>query len=358
MSTHHTIVIGGGQSGLSAGYHLAQSGVDFVILDAQDHVGAHWEGHWDSLRLFSPARYSSLPGLDCPGDPRHFPDRDEIAAYLRTYADHFALPVRSGVRVESLRPVGGSFVAEAGGQRFEAPNVVVATGPHQEPYVPGFAADLDPGIRQWHSTTYRGPADLPPGDVLVVGASHSGADIAHETAATHPTTLAGRANGQMPFRIEGPEARVVLPIWFWATRNLLTMRTPIGRRMRGEVRSHGAPLVRVREEDLRAAGVRRVGRVTGVDDGLPVADGTAVEVASVIWCTGYRHDYSWIDLPVTDEAGFPVSERGVSEFPGLYFLGVPFQYAFASMLIGGAGRDAGYVVRHLLRTREPARLTA
>ncbi|MBZ2198655.1 flavin-containing monooxygenase [Occultella gossypii] len=353
MSTHHTIVIGGGQSGLSAGYHLAQAGVDFVILDAEDHVGAHWEGHWDSLRLFSPARYSSLPGLDVPGDPRHFPDRDEIAGYLRTYAEHFALPVRSGVRVDSLRRVGETYVAEAGDQRFEAPNVVVATGPHQEPYVPDFAAELDPGIRQWHSTGYRGPSDLPAGDVLVVGASHSGADIAYETAATHATTLAGAVNGQMPFRIEGPEARVILPIWFFATRHLLTMRTPVGRRLRVEVRTHGAPLVRVRTADLAAAGVRRTGRVTGVTDGLPVADGTPLDVASVIWCTGYRQNYSWIDLPVTDEAGFPISDRGVTSFPGLYFLGVPFQYAFASMLIGGAGRDAGYVARHLLRAREP-----
>ncbi|WP_154796312.1 flavin-containing monooxygenase [Occultella kanbiaonis] len=353
MSTHHTIVIGGGHSGLSAGYHLAQAGVDFVILDAEDRVGAHWERHWDSLRLFSPARYSSLPGLAVPGDPRHFPDRDEIAGYLRTYAEHIAAPVRSGVRVDALRRAGDTYVAEAGDQRFEAPNVVVATGPHQEPHVPDFAAKLDPGIRQWHSTGYRGPSDLPAGDVLVVGASHSGADIAYETAASHATTLAGTVNGQMPFRIEGPEARVILPIWFFATQHLLTMRTPIGRKMRPQVRAHGAPLLRVRRSDLDAAGVQRVGRITGVADGLPVADGRELDVASIIWCTGYRPNYSWIDLPVTDEAGFPISDRGITAFPGLYFLGVPFQYAFASMLIGGAGRDAGYVVRHLLRTREP-----
>ncbi|MEZ0070572.1 putative flavoprotein involved in K+ transport [Streptacidiphilus sp. MAP12-20] len=345
-----TLIVGGGQAGLSVGYHLARRGQEFLILDENRRVGDQWrQAAWDSMRLFSPAKYDGLPGLPYPG-PRHaFPTRDEFADYLHDYAQRFELPIRPGVAVGGLRRQGDGFLVAAGGLRFEADQVVVAVGPHHVPHTPSIAAQLDPAIRQLHSSEYRNPAQLRPGPVLVVGASHSGADIALELAASHPTVLCGRFHGQLPWRLETRRARLILPVQWFVFRHVLTARTPPGRLMRKAVRSHGAPLLRVKKADLAAAGVERVlDRVTGVRDGLPVlGDGRVIEAANVIWCTGFRQDYGWIDLPVTDGDGYPVQKRGLSPEPGLYFVGVPFLYSFASMLIGGIDRDAGYVAQRI-----------
>ncbi|MEV5297241.1 flavin-containing monooxygenase [Amycolatopsis methanolica] len=346
-----TVVIGGGQAGLSAGYHLARDGRRFVILDAHERIGDSWRRHWDSLRLFSPARYDGLPGMRFPAPPASFPTRDEMADYLEAYANRFELPVRCGTRVERLSQEDGEFVVTAGGQRFEAANVVVASGVWGAPSIPAFAGELSPEICQMHSSEYRNPAQLRPGRVLVVGASHSGADIAYEVAREHPTILSGTDTGEIPFYFESHVASVALRVlWFAATR-VLTVNRAVGRKLRAEVRGHGGPLIRVKKEDLRKAGVERVvDKTTGVRDGIPVlADGRVVEVANVVWCTGFRPDYGWIDLPVTGEDGYPEQERGVTSVPGLYFVGLPFLHSFSSMLVGGAGRDAEYVVRHLAR---------
>jgi putative flavoprotein involved in K+ transport len=235
---------------------------------------------------------------------------------------------------------------------------VVGTGTFgRTPYVPDFAAELDGSITQMHSGAYKNPAQLRPGGVLVVGASHSGGDIAFEAGtAGHPTVLSGRIHGEVPFDIAGRPARVIFPILFVLAKHVLTLRTPLGRSMRSEVRSHGGPLIRVKRADLAATGVEMVpARTVGVVDGRPVLDdGRALDVANVIWCTGFRQDFSWIDLPVTDDDGWPLEVRGVvASAPGLYFVGLSFQYAFSSMIIGGAGRDADYVVRHLC-ARTPA----
>lgn len=346
-----TVVIGGGQAGLSAGYHLARDGRRFVILDAHERIGDSWRRHWDSLRLFSPARYDGLPGMRFPAPPASFPTRDEMADYLEAYANRFELPVRCGTRVERLSQEDGEFVVTAGGQRFEAANVVVASGVWGAPSIPAFAGELSPEICQMHSSEYRNPAQLRPGRVLVVGASHSGADIAYEVAREHPTILSGTDTGEIPFYFESHVASVALRVlWFAATR-VLTVNRAVGRKLRAEVRGHGGPLIRVKKEDLRKAGVERVAdKTTGVRDGIPVlADGRVVEVANVVWCTGFRPDYGWIALPVTGEDGYPEQERGVTSVPGLYFVGLPFLHSFSSMLVGGAGRDAEYVVRHLAR---------
>jgi putative flavoprotein involved in K+ transport len=237
-------------------------------------------------------------------------------------------------------------------------NVVVASGTFgRKPYVPDFADRLDPGITQLHSSRYKHPAQLAPGPVLVVGASHSGGDIAYEAArAGHPTVLSGRINGQVPFDIEGPAARALFPVLFGLAKHVLTIRTPIGRKMRGHARAHGGPLLRVKRADLVRAGVDLVeARTVGVHAGDPVLEGGRVlDVANVVWCTGFRQDFSWIDAPVVGPDGWPLEHRGVvAVAPGLYFVGLAFQYAFASMLVGGAGRDAEYVVRQLVAA--PAR---
>ena len=347
-----TLIIGGGQAGLAAGHHLARRGMPFLILDADARIGDHWRERWDSLRLYSPARSDGLPGMPFPAAPFHYPTGREMGDYLAAYAERFHLPVRSGVRAERLEPrPGGGFVVSTGGGQIAADQVVIATGAFHRPHVPAFASDLDPAIRQLHSHDYHDPSQLQPGPVLVVGLSHSGADIALEVARSHPTILAGRAHGQLPVAvIDRKKARVLWPLMNFAFAHVLTIRTPMGRKMRPEIRKGGGPLLRVRLPDLDAAGVERYdARVEGVRDGRPMlAGGRALDVANVIWCTGYRPDHGWIAAPVTGPDGWPEEKRGVSpSVPGLYFLGIPFQYAFTSMLVAGAGRDAAYVVERI-----------
>jgi putative flavoprotein involved in K+ transport len=345
-----TVVIGAGQAGLSAGYHLAKRGLPFVILDADERVGDHWRNRWDSLRLYSPARYDALPGRRFPAPSAHWPTGREMGDYLEAYARWFELPVRSGTRADRVEPADGGFVVTtADGGRLAARQVVIATGPFREPNIPAFAGALDPSIRQLHSHEYRNPDQLADGPVLVVGLSHSGADIALESArAGHRTILSGRSHGQMPIRVtDSKRAMLGWPVVEFVFGHVLTMRTPMGRKMRPEVRKAGGPLLRVRLGDLDRAGVERHDdRTVGVRDGRPLlADGTILDVATIIWATGYRPDYSFVAAPIVGDDGWPVEERGVSPtIPGLYFLGVPFQYAFSSMLVAGAGRDAKYVV--------------
>jgi putative flavoprotein involved in K+ transport len=344
-----TIVIGGGQAGLSAGYYLKKLGRPFVILDANERVGGSWRTRtWDSLRLFTPARYDGLPGWPFPAPAWSYPTAREAADYLEAYAERFELPVRGGVRVERLTKNGDRFVVEAGGRRFEGDSVVLATGYYGVPSVPAFAAELDPRIVQMHSSEYRDPSQLAPGEVLIVGAGNSGADIAIEVAKTHRTWLSGRDKGQVPIRIESRIARFVMPVLWFLASHVLTVKTPIGRKVRPNVLAHGAPRVRVKTSDLDGAGVIRVPKVTGVRDGLPVlADGRVLDVANVIWATGFRQDYGWVDVPVFDGTDAPVHERGVASVPGLYFLGLDFLYSATSENVGGVGRDAKHIARHI-----------
>jgi putative flavoprotein involved in K+ transport len=349
-----TVVVGGGQAGLSAGYHLAQRGLPFVIVDANERIGDSWRKRWDSLRLFTPARYNALSGLSFPGRGHSFSSKDEVADYLDAYAARFKLPVRTGVRVDRLSRNGTHFVVEAGDRLFEATNVVVAMASHQVPRVPPFARELDPGIVQLHSAEYRNTSQLQDGPVLVVGAGNSGAEIAVEVVTEHPTWLAGKETGHVPFRIERAPARFVfLPLMFrFIGHRVLTVRTPIGRKMRPKLLSHGAPLVRVKPKDIVDAGVERVARVAGVRDGLPLlADDRVLEAANVIWCTGFRPDFSWIDLRVFGDEEAPkepIHRRGiVAGEPGLYFVGLFFLYAMSSGFLPGVGRDAEHVAKHI-----------
>jgi putative flavoprotein involved in K+ transport len=358
-----TLIIGGGQAGLAVGYHLRSKKRDFLILDANARVGDSWRKRWPSLQLYSPAFKSGLPGLPFPAPRNSFPTGLEMADYLEAYAERFELPVRSGVTVDGLERNGEGYVAVAGGRTFRADNVVVATGvfQHEHPIVPEFASQLDPAIRQLHSADYRGPEQLQPGSVLVVGAAHSGGDIAYEVArAGHSTMLSGRDTGQIPVDINHPLAPLVFRILAFVWTRILTVSTPMGRKVKAEIRTHGGPLIRVKRKDLEAAGVERVlERTVGVEGGKPMlANGRVVDAANVVWCTGFENDYSWIRFPVpTEEDGYPEQRRGAApSLPGLYFVGLPFLHSFASMLILGAGRDGGRVAKHIAAraTRKPA----
>lgn len=347
-----TVVVGGGQSGLAVGYHLGRRGLPFVILDANERVGDAWRKRWDSLRLFTPARYDGLPGRSFPGSPSGYPTKDEVASYLESYAREFDLPVRTGVRVERLSRAGDGFEVGCGGHTLQAKNVVVATGAYDDPWVPPFAEELDRDIVQLHSKEYRNPSQIREGGVLVVGAGNSGAEIALELSRSHRIWLSGRDTGQEPTRAGSFADRLLVPvIWFMATR-ILTVDTAPGRKVRDHFHGdspRGIPLGRVRRKDFAAAGVQRVPRTSGVRDGAPVLeDGTVLEVANVVWCTGFRPAYGWIDVPLRFRHGFPIHDRGVVEScPGLYFIGLPFLHSLSSALVGGVGRDAEHLVDHI-----------
>ena len=348
---YDTIVVGGGQAGLATGYFLKQAGRSFAILDANERIGDSWRQRWDSLRLYSPAMRDGLPGMAFPASPTSYPTAAEMGDYLEAYAAGLELPVHSGVGVDALTKEDGRYVVSAGERRFEADNVVIATGVYQKPFTPAFAGELDSSITQLHSNDYRNLSQLQDGPVLVVGASHSGADIAYEAAAEHTVTLSGPDTGQIPASIESRRGRIVFRGLFFVGTHVLTADTPIGRKMRPHIRLGGAPLLRYRRKDLRQAGVERVlARMVGVEGGQPALDdGRVLEVRNVIWCTGFRPDYSWIRFPFDmGDDGYPVQYRGMVESsPGLYFVGIPFLHSFASMLIGGAGRDAERVARQI-----------
>jgi putative flavoprotein involved in K+ transport len=346
-----TAVIGGSQSGLAVGYHLMQRRLPFVILDDNDRIGDAWRKRWDSLRLFTPGRYSGLPGMPFPGSPFSYPTKDETADYLEAYAREFELPVRTGVKVDKLSKVGARFEVICDEYTLVADNVVVATGAYNNPRVPPFARELDESIVQLHSKEYRNPSQIQEGGVLVVGAGNSGAEIAIELAPHHQTWLAGRDTGQEPTRAGSLPDHLFTPIlWFTATR-VLTVNTPFGRKVRDHFFDppRGIPLGRVRRKDFAAAGIERVPRMTGVRNRFPVLeDGRALEVSNVIWCTGFTPNYDWIDLSLPAHNGVPIHDRGIVEScSGLYFVGLPFLYSLSSALLGGVGRDAEHIVDHI-----------
>jgi putative flavoprotein involved in K+ transport len=351
------VVIGGGQAGLSVGYHLRRRGLRFLIVDGSERIGDTWRTRWDSLRLFTPAKFDGLVGMKFPAPPNHFPTKDEMGDYLEAYAARFELPVRTGVRVDRLSQRDGVFVVKMGDVEIEANQVVVAMGNYQRHRVPAFAHQLRPDIVQLHSCDYRNPAQLREGGVLIVGAGNSGAEIAKELAGTHEIWMAGRQTGEVPFKMDGFAgrvllARVLLRVVF---HRLLTIKTPVGRKARPVVLKKAAPFIRVKSKELAALKVKRVARVTEVRGGLPVLeDGRALDVANVVWCTGFHPGFSWIDLPVFAEDGELLHDAGVCPgVPGLYFVGLHFLYSLSSAMIHGVGRDAKRIV-DTLAARVPA----
>jgi putative flavoprotein involved in K+ transport len=339
------VVVGAGQAGLAMGYFLARRGLSFLILERAPAVGQAWRERWDSLVLFTPARYSALPGMPFPGDPDHYPTRDEVISYLERYAERFELPVALGAGVASVRPRDGGYVVAAGETEYEADQVVVATGPFQVPHVPAAAERIGPDVVQMHSTGYRGPADLPAGTVLVVGGGNTGVQIAEELSRTHDAHLAvGSRQTPLPQRLLGRDL-------FWWLNRLRLMRvtasSPIGRRMKGRDVLVGSSPRRLR----RRHGVELHPRVTGASDGsVAFADGSALRVDGVVWATGYRLDHDWLHVP-KGEDGALAHRRGVTESPGLYLLGMSWQHTRGSALLGWVAEDAEFIAERIAARR-------
>lgn len=341
-----TIVIGGGQAGLATSYHLAKRGISHLILDASAQIGDAWRNRWDSLRVFTPARYAGLPGLpfQAPGDS--FPTKDQMAAYLTAYANRFRLPLRNSVRVERLWKEGDRFVMTTGTERYESENVVVAMSNYQAPRTPAFARDLNPGIVQLHSHAYRNLSQLGEGGVLVVGSGNSGAEIALEAAHSHSVWISGKESGHIPWRIDTAISRFLLVrfVRFFG-HHILTVNTPLGRKLRPKLLATATPLVRVKPQDLVEAQVERTQKVVGAQNGLPLLeDGRTLNVRNVIWCTGYAHGFPWIDLPIFGTDGEPIHRSGIVDgVPGMYFVGLHFLHSMTSATLIGVGRDAARI---------------
>jgi putative flavoprotein involved in K+ transport len=342
------VVVGAGQAGLAMGYFLARQGRRFVILEAGESIGTAWRDRWDSLVLFTPRRYDSLPGLAFPGDPDGYPTRDEVIAYLERYATTFELPVELDSRVLSLAAAEGGFVVELEGRHVEASQVVVATGPFQEPHVPALAGQLAPEVFQTHSTGYRRPGDVPEGRVLVVGGGNTGFQIAKELSATHSVHLSiGSRQTPLPQRLLGRD------LFWWLTKlGLLekSVDTRLGRRAQHRDTLIGSSPRELRRRygvALKPRLVQASGRTAGF------ADGSELEVDAVIWATGYRSNHSWIELPVLDAQGRLRHRRGVTDVPGLSFLGLSWQHTRGSALLGWVKDDAEYIAEQMSRERAP-----
>jgi putative flavoprotein involved in K+ transport len=350
-ATHDVVVVGGGQAGLAIGYHLAQQGRDFVILEREHDVAAAWRDRWDSLTLFTPRAFDSLPGREFPGDPDGYPTRDEVLAYLQGYAARFDLPIRLGTPARGLSRDGDRFVIELDGARLMANQVVIATGPFQEPRVPAFADRLAPEVVQMHRSGYHNPADLPAGRALVVGGGNTGYQIASELAATRETHIAvGTRQAALPQRLFGRD------LFFFLTKTGLIYKsvdTRIGQRMSQKETLVG-PLPKV----AKRLGVVAHGRATEVSGRtVSFVDGSQLEVDAVVWATGFRYDHSWIELPVTGEDGLIKHRRGVTEIRGLYTLGLQWQHTRGSALLGFVKDDAAYIAEQIDAHARRARQT-
>jgi putative flavoprotein involved in K+ transport len=336
------VVVGGGQAGLAIGYFLARQGRDFTILEAADEPAAAWRERWDSLKLFTPARYDSLPGLAFPGDPDRHPGRDQVVAYLTEYARRFELPVRFGSRVRSLRRTDRGYLVELGDRMYEAGQVVVATGPFQTPRVPAIAGRLAPEVPQLHSSAYRTPESIAAGPVLVVGGGNTGFQIAEELSDSHEVHLSiGSRQTPLPQRILGRDL-----FWYLDRTGLIykTTASRIGRRAAGRDTLIGSSPRSLR----RRHGVRLQGRAVDAGEStVTFSDGTSLDVGTVIWATGFGVDHSWIDAPVFDENGGLVHRRGVTDSPGLYFVGLTWQHTRGSALLGWVKDDAEYIARQI-----------
>lgn len=398
-----TLIIGGGQAGLATSYYLTQQGREHIVLEQSHRVGASWRRRWDSFTLVTTNWQLQLPGFPYQGnDPDGFLSRDEVVAYLEQYVALFNPPLRFGVRVTSLeqKPDGTGYLVKTDDMAFEATNVVVATGIFQDPKIPSFSGDLPKGILQIHTSEYRNPQALPAGAVLVVGSGQSGAQIAEELNESGRKVYLGVGSaGRMPRRYRGRDMTWWLDKTGFADKTVDTLPSPKAK-FAGSAHVTGKDGGRTLNlHQFARDGVILLGRMTGVRGGKAILapdlmenlakadefaadtkktvdeyiqkvgldapeeppstepepqdgyhtevitqlDLKSADIQSVIWATGYTFDFKWIQLPVLDEDGYPVQQRGVTGFRGLYFLGLPWLHTVKSGLLWGVGEDAAHI---------------
>lgn len=341
-SSLDVVVVGGSQAGLAIGYHLARSGAKFTILDAGPDIGNAWRSRWESLKLFTPAQYSGLPGMAFPAPKDTYPLKDDVGSYLRSYASRFDLPVRLNAKVTSLTKTDGKYLAKTAEDAFSADQVVVATGPFQTPFVPPVVQDPDHEMFQIHSADYRDPTQLPQGEVLVVGGGNSGYQIAEELAATRSVTLAiGRGMPSLPQRFLRKDL-------FWWLSIVGFMKVSTDSRMGRKLATRDV-LIGSSPRRLKRSGVTLRTRLSKIQGRRAVfEDGSEAEVDAVVWATGYRSDLAWIDVPgIKGPDGGIVHRRGVTDAPGLFFIGLPWQHTRGSALIGFVKDDAAFIARRM-----------
>ena len=333
------VVIGGSQAGLAVGYHLAQRGLRFVILDAGPETGHMWRSRWDSLTLFTPAQYSGLPGMAFPSPKDTYPSKDDVATYVQSYVSAFDLPVRLNAKVTSLTQRDGAYVVATADEEFTAGQVVVATGPFQVPFVPPVAGDLDEAVFQIHSADYRNPTQLPEGGhVLGVGGGNSGFQIAEELAATRKVDLAvGKRVPSLPQRLLGKDL-------FWWLSGIGFMKISTDSRL-GRKLAKRDVLIGSSPRGLRRSGVALRKRLASAAGRRAVFDdGSKQDIDAIVWATGYRSDFSWIDIPtIKDQSGGIIHRRGVTDSAGVFFIGLTWQHTRGSALVGFVNDDAAFI---------------
>ncbi|OMP65635.1 flavin-containing monooxygenase [Domibacillus epiphyticus] len=340
---YQTVIIGGGQAGLAIGYYLKRLNQSFIILDKNEHVGDEWRKRYDSLALFTPRMYSSLPGLQLEGDPNGFPVKDEIAHYLKKYAELFQLPIQHQTEVTRLWREHSRFQIETNTKMYEAEHVIIASGPFQKPYIPDIARNVSPEILQLHSSA-RNPGDLIEGNVLVIGGGNSGAQISLELSNKRETYLSTSQKIKfLPLKIGSKSI-------FWWFDKAGIYKAPRDSWIGKRIRASSDPIIGTELKDALASGavVQKKRVVEGKDSMIRFQDQSMLEVQNIIWCTGFVLDYEWMEMEgALDDAGQPIHKRGVSQIEGLYYLGLPWQYRRGSALLLGVGEDAEYIAKHI-----------
>jgi putative flavoprotein involved in K+ transport len=343
MNSFDVIVIGAGQAGLAMGYYLKKLGLNFTLLEKARRVGDSWRNRYDSLTLFTPAEYDSLPGLEFPAPKGTYPNKNQVADYLERYAKHFALPVHLQAEIEALEKRGDVFYLETNRGTFAAARVIVATGPFQTPFIPNLSKRLDPSILQLHSSSYFNKGQLPDGEVLVVGSGNSGLQIAEELLASH-SVIASQGKPQ-PFL---PQNLLGQSLFWWMERlgiDGVTATSRLGQRLKERDPVIGSSLSKLRQKGLKL--VSRV--VDAKGQSVTFADGKILKPQSIIWATGFRSDYAWVRLPAFDTQGKPIHQGGITSVDGFYFLGLSWQRTRGSALLGWVGQDAAFLAEEITR---------
>ncbi|RAS80914.1 flavin-containing monooxygenase [Priestia endophytica] len=342
---YDVIIIGSGQAGLSMGYYLKKTALSFVIIDQNTRIGDTWRNRYDSLTLFTLPLYSSLPGLRLKKERNCMPTKDDIADYLENYAKTFSLPVQLGIHVKNVSKIDDFFSLETNKGVVEARTLVVATGPFHTPRIPSFSKKLSKDIVQLHSSSYKNPSQLKDGNVLVVGAGNSGAQIAVELANTPKTYLS--TSGKLRFL---PLFIMNKNIFWWFDKIGILKATRdsfIGRKLQ----LYGDPIFRTQLKTKMKAGLvhLRERTKTASENEVIFADASPLKVDNIIWATGFRPNYDWLNLPnLVDKQGNIIHKRGITQQKGVFFLGLPWQYRRGSSLLEGVGKDAYYLYQHIL----------